>query len=260
MKLTNAEYHARPELNNSAVKHLLKSPASYQSYLSEERETTPAMLFGSAVHAAVLEPEVFSTDYIIIPEGLDKRTKEGKATFADIEASGKTPLKFDDYQKCLAIAKAIKKHRTASKLFEKGKAEVSVFSEVDNVPVKCRPDWLCADKRFIVDLKTTDDASENEFLKTISYYSYDIQAAWYMDCCNAAGIAVDAFIFVAVEKTAPYLIGIYELDLASIEVGRSKGQRARSIWKHCTATDEWPGYPEEIITLSLPSWAMKEYL
>lgn len=257
-KLSNAEYHARKELNNSAIKQLLKSPAHYQAYLAEKREPTQAMIIGSAVHASVLEPDVFQAEYIQIPNGVDKRTKDGKAIYAEIEASGKTPLKFDDFQNCLSIASAVRNHTTARKLLSRGDAEVSIFSEIDDVAVKCRHDWLRSDAGLIVDLKSTDDASESGFARSIANYGYDIQAAWYMDVCKSADIEIDTFIFVAVEKAAPYAVGVYELDLSSLEVGRSKYQRALSIWKHCTATDEWPGYPEDIITLQLPAWAMKE--
>lgn len=255
--MPNAEYHARPELNNSAIKRLLRSAAHYQSYLTEKREPTTSMIIGSAVHAAVLEPDVFSREYVAIPEGLDKRTKDGKATFAEIEASGKTPFKFADYQNCLAIAEAVRNHAAVKKLLEKGDAEVSIFGYLDDVPVKCRPDWLSVEKGLIVDIKTTDNASESGFTRSIATYGYDIQAALYLDVCNAAGIDCDTFIFIAVENVAPYAVGIYELDLASLEVGRSKYQSALALWKHCTATDEWPGYPEEIITLQLPAWAMR---
>ena len=255
-KLPASEYHAYPSLNNSGIKQLLKSPAHYQAYLAEPHEQTKAMLIGSATHSAVLEPHLFEAEYIAMPDGIDRRTKEGKAAYAELEASGKTILYADDYENVLQISKAVRTHDTAGRLLGMGEAEVSIFTEIDGVPAKCRADWLR--QRCIVDVKTTDDASPEGFARSIAKYGYDIQAAWYLDCCAAAGIEAYTFVFVAVEKSAPYAVGIYELDYASLEVGRSKYQRALSLWKHCTATDEWPGYSPEIITLSLPAWAMKE--
>lgn len=173
-----------------------------------------------------------------------------------MEASGKTLLSAGDYENVLKISKTVRTHETAGRLLGIGEAEVTVLTEMDDVPAKCRVDWLRPG--VIVDLKTTDDASPGGFSRSIASYGYDVQAAWYLDCCQAAGIEAEAFIFIAVEKAAPYAVGIYELDYASLEVGRSKYQRALSLWKHCTATDEWPGYSPEIVTLQLPVWAMWE--
>lgn len=234
---------------------MLQSPAHYQASLKESHEPTKAMLIGSAVHAAVLEPDLFASEYIAW-SGADKRTKIGKEEWAQVEASGKNILSMDDYCNVSAIAKAVRQHETAGKLLKEGTAEVSLFTEIEDVPSKCRMDWLRPG--VIVDLKTTDNASPTGFAKSISNYSYDIQAAWYLDCCQSAGLDIETFVFVAVEKAPPYAVGLYELDYASLDVGRSKYQRALSLWKHCAAIDEWPGYSDDIITLQLPAWAMRE--
>lgn len=256
LNIPNHEYHAAERMNNSGIKQILKSPAHYQIYLRQKSEPTKAMIIGSAVHAATLEPDVFEKDYAAIPEGLDRRTKAGKETFAELEASGKTILAADDYQNVLDIALAVRSHETAGKLFNHGIAEVSVFSEIDDVPVKARFDWLR--NNIIVDLKTTDDASPDEFVRSIAKYGYDVQAAWYLDVAKADGIEISNFIFVAVEKNPPYAVGLYELDAESIEIGRTKYQKGLSIYRHCVKTGEWPSYSPDIITLQLPKWAMRE--
>ena len=62
----------------------------YAKYLAPDRirnEPTPAMIMGSAVHSAVLEPDLFPTEYVMGPQGLNMRTNAGKAEFAAFEAA-----------------------------------------------------------------------------------------------------------------------------------------------------------------------------
>ena len=77
--MNNETYHARPELSNSMMTKLLKSPAHLKFYLDhpEQREPTPAMILGTQVHTALLEPGEW-TQYARGVEG-DRRTKAVKA-------------------------------------------------------------------------------------------------------------------------------------------------------------------------------------
>lgn len=258
--LSDTEYHATPRLNNSGIKKLLKSPMHYLDSKLHPQEPTKAMAIGSAVHCMTLEPETFLDRYAVAPESLDKRTKEGKAAWAELEASGKIILSNADYQDINKISFAVRTHETAPKLINAGNPEVSVFTTMDSVDVKCRFDWLrpIGDDFIAVDLKTTDDASQAGFAKSIANYGYDIQAAWYIDCAKAAGIEIVNFIFIVVEKSSPYAVALYELDEESIEAGRAKYQKALNTYKDCIATGEWQGYSSNIETIRLPAWALKE--
>ncbi|MDP1573157.1 MAG: PD-(D/E)XK nuclease-like domain-containing protein [Pseudomonadota bacterium] len=61
-----ADYHAHPALGHSALIKLLRSPAHYLHYRSEPGKDTPAKAFGTAFHAAVLEPGLFAAEYAVI--------------------------------------------------------------------------------------------------------------------------------------------------------------------------------------------------
>jgi hypothetical protein len=75
--MNNETYHARPELSNSMMNKLLKSPAHLKYYLDNGQEPTPAMILGTQVHTALLEPGEW-TQYARGVEG-DRRTKAVKA-------------------------------------------------------------------------------------------------------------------------------------------------------------------------------------
>lgn len=254
--LSSDDYFKANRINCSGLKLLSKSPLHYKHSLEQSREETQAMKIGSAVHCAVLEQDEFENRYMVLPDGIDRRTKEGKALYAEMEVSGKIILSASEHLMVDGVAQSVRSHESASKLLSDGSPEMTVFTEIDGIPAKCRTDWYRSN--IIVDLKTTEDASADGFQRSIAKYGYHCQAAWYLDCCESAGVEAQHFIFIAVEKTAPYAVGVYELDSASIEVGRVINQRALDKYRQCIESGLWNGYPTEIQTLSLPVWAMRE--
>jgi exodeoxyribonuclease VIII len=255
--LSNAEYHAHPAISKSGLDRIDQSPAHYRASLVEPRKETPTLTFGSAAHCSVLESNEYLNRYTVAPDGIDRRTKEGKAAWSELESSGKTILSADDWQKIIEMNCAIADHQVANELLADGIAESSGFAELLGVPVKCRPDWL-HDNSVIVDLKTTDNAGPNAFAKSCASYRYHVQAAFYSDICREIGLDIKAFVFIAVEKAPPYAVSVYELDSDSIKVGRTLYQRNLETYRRCLETDHWPAYSQSIETLSLPRWAMIE--
>ena len=63
-----ADYHAVEEISHSGIVKLLKSPEHYLQYKIGGDEPTPAMEFGSAFHAFILEPELFAATYSVVDE------------------------------------------------------------------------------------------------------------------------------------------------------------------------------------------------
>lgn len=252
--MTNEEYHAHPALSKSGLDRLAISPAHYQAWLSEPRIETPAMKLGSAVHCGILEPDRFLKDYAPLPEGLDRRTKAGKEMYAELESSGKILLSADDLETVNRMRDSVLAHPAARELLAEGIAETSHFAELGGVAVKCRPDWLSGG--IVVDLKTTQDASLSGFSKSIANYRYAVQAPFYSDILASLGHDVVAFLFIAVEKTAPYAVGVYELDDMSIEIGREQYQHDLDTYRRCVESGEWPAYSNGIEKISLPKWAI----
>lgn len=255
--LTDAEYFAHSAINCSGLKLIAsKTPAHFKYQQTAPRKETPAMFIGSAVHCATLEPEAFDERYIVAPK-IDKRTKDGKAAWAELEASGKVVLSEDDGEQVMRIAHAVRANKSAAKLLTNGKAEVAVFSEIDGQAVKCKCDYL-RENVAVIDLKTTDDASEKGFMKSVLNYGYHQQAAFYMDVMQAVGQPVERFVFVVVEKTAPFLVAIHELSDEFVELGRELNRKALAMYEDCSITGNWYGYDENITLISPPFWAIKQ--
>jgi len=254
MTISNADYHADPAISASQLKTVMQSPYHYWSrYLDPDRVAmapTAAMRFGSLAHCAVLEPDELSKRYQLAP---DRRTKEGKAAVVEMAAAGIEAVSEADMVLAVNMAVAVHGHPTAGALLQSGQAEQSFWWDdiATGMRCKCRPDWF--DGTTIVDLKTCQDASPTGFAKAVANFGYSIQAAHYL-----AGTLATRFIFVAVEKTAPYAIGVYELNTEALIHGSIARHNALQRIQDCRAINEWPGYTDGIQTLQLPGWALKD--
>jgi|694.fasta_scaffold93782_7 hypothetical protein len=249
-----SEYHAHEAVSNSLISKILKSPAHARAYLDGATdEQTPAMAFGTAFHMAVLEPVRFAESYSVFD--MDGRTKEGKAAKQAMLDSGQTIISATDWDTIQGMCVSILRNPTASSLLTDGVSESSYFwtDKDTGLECKCRPDFQSNGTPYIVDLKSTEDASPAGFARSIAAYGYHRQAAHYM-----AGTGAEKFYFVAVEKKAPFAVAVYELDALALDQGWREVRRALDYWKDCTTAQMFPGYQEEIVTLGLPTWAMKE--
>jgi len=263
-EMSNEDYHASEGISKSGISLILESPLKYKSRYIDliGQETTPAMAIGSATHTAVFEPEKFDAEYAVAPK-CDKRTKEGKAVYADfLQSSGeRTVISEDDDAQIAGMVNAVSTHPVAGKIVSNPSriTENSIFvkHQATGLLVKIRPDCLI-DGFSIVDLKTTGNASAGAFSATCASYTYHIQAGMYMAVAKQHGFDVDEFIFVVVEKTPPFAVGVYRADKEMVAIGYDEFERAMEIYATCLFNDQWPGYNDDNMALvSLPSWLVR---
>lgn len=260
------DYHAKVlgVASKSGLDRIDRSPMHYREWaLSGEPEPTPAMRFGSMFHRFILEPDK-AAKMVQMPDFGDCRYKDAKATKKAFEESlpdDAEKVSAADWITLRGMQLAIDSHPIARRLIVGGQAEVSAFSKdpETGIDCKCRMDyWIPDSLRVIVDLKTTADASPGEFAKSVANYRYHVQAAFYLDLMRSIGADPQNFVFVAVEKEPPYAVGVYTLDDAVIERGRTLYRRNMDTLAQCLLLDEWPAYGEDIKTLTLPPWHMKD--
>lgn len=250
--MTNEEYHAHPAIGSSDLKTILDCPARFRFRQTQDQEQTDALKFGSAFHAAVLEPDLFISDFAVYPN-INRLTKAGKKEYAEFcEANAdKTIIKADQHFDCTQMADKIR--RAIPRAFEDAIAiEQPLFWYDDDTGVhcKCKPDLFTAG--LCIDPKTTTDASPEGFSKSVVNYKYHLSAAYYLDGLKANGYDIDKFILVAIEKKEPYLFGTYILDWEFIEAGRELYKQALRIYADCEGSGEWPEYGTT--TLTKPGW------
>lgn len=187
--------------------------------------------------------------------------------------SGKVMLVAGEYDDVVNMAKAVMAHPAAKVLLSGGVAEYSLIHMVqagmslapggDPLPVDVtlgmRPDYWKRtpdDKaNYIIDLKSTEDARPEAFMREIEKYRYDVQAAFYTDLHQAAVGPVRGFVFIAVEKKAPHAIRVYYAGPNMIRIGRHKYQQNLQTFAQCVESGNWPSYPTTVEAISLPDWA-----
>jgi exodeoxyribonuclease VIII len=197
-----------------------------------------------------------------MPEGIDRRTKAGKESFAAFQefAGDRITISRDDTDLVIKMSSAIYSHPAASMLLNlSGKAETTYmwFDDATGLHCKCRPDWISNDGSILVDIKTTEDASLNEFRRSIIKFNYHNQAAWYLNGVEqATGKRPDQFLFICVEKRHPHCVAVYAADAAMITAGEIATRNALDTLSICRAADHWPGYSDQIQQISLPPWML----
>ncbi len=265
VQMTNEEYHSSEDISKSDLDAARKSGLHFK-YKKEGPKIVPtqAMKFGSAFHALTLEPELFENEFIYKPDTTSRTwllTKEGKAWKKDQEEAGRAVLTLEEKANLEGMSKALTDCDTAKKLLSaSGKAEQSFLwtDKETGLGCKCRPDYLLVDGGTIVDVKTTIDASYRGFLKSISNFRYHVQAGWYLHGLEqATGIRPERFIFIAVEKTAPFGVGVYEADTYMVVNGYDTAREDLAKIAKWKEEDRYPGYCDDIQQISLPPWMTK---
>ena len=223
---TNEFYHSAPGISASGLKTIYKK--SVYHFLNQKPFESTAMALGSAVHCAMLEPELYYKDYHVMPK-IDRRTKAGKEAF-EIEtkkSDGKILLSLEDHEKITSILNNFRNHDLAQN-YCKGEIELSHYSKHENIDVRVRPDVLNRVENFISDVKTCQDNSPNAFKRDVYKYGYHLQCAFYSDML---GVPAENFRFIAVETNYPFSVEVYGLSTEMIEQGRNGWKRAFNDWK-----------------------------
>ena len=75
--MTQKEYRETNGISRSELWKIEKSPLHFKWAQEHPDNDSKALVFGRAVHKAILEPNDFSSEFVILPK-LNLRTAEGK--------------------------------------------------------------------------------------------------------------------------------------------------------------------------------------
>lgn len=261
------QYHVRQlgQVSNSAIKRALRSAAHYHAWATEaaQDKDTPALAFGRAFHAALLEPERFAQDWAVAPDFGDLRTKVAKEARDAWRA--KYPhavlLPQEDADRINGMLESVRAHPWARRAIRDGAAEVTCLwtDQESGLPCKARADYFVdGNAPFVLDVKTCEDASPEAFARSIATYGYHTQHAHYCDGWRVAYKPLANYLLLAVEHQPPYAVALYHLDTASEQ--RGYDLRAEGIARIARGmkTGLWPAYSNDIRPISLPRWALTD--
>ena len=262
--IPNEEYHRSIDyaaLSSSGINKIhQKTPLHYWSNLHNPKDPTPALIFGDAGHAAVLEPDNFDDKVAIVPKDINRRTKVGKIEYADFLASAadKTIIKTDEHEKIKEMTKILHANPTIRALISNGIAERSGFwiEPTYGFWCKLRMDLHIESAKIILDYKTTVDANYDSFMRSIAKYGYHVQARWYVNGTKEITGDTYTYIIVAQESDPPFDYMIHEVLPDSLDQGSMIIHPVLETYAECLEKDEWPGYSHEIHGVILPPWAI----
>lgn len=266
---TNKAYHEYvAAVSKSRLAKMSVCPQYFKWCEDNPQEPTQDLIFGSAFHKAVLEPDTFNEEFAVMTNDIDRRTKLGKEQYAQflLENENKGILSQEDYETILNMLNAVNCNKYAKALL-KGTKEQSLYyvDDLTNIPCKVRPDCRTEiqDRVVIVDLKSCKSAAPEDFMRDVVKFAYDLQVAMYkIGVSKTLGIPLDKidFVFIAVEKKSPHLIGIYEANEDIFNRGESLYRKYLGTLKQCLETNDWysyNGFTHAPMTLGLPEYLLK---
>ena len=261
----SGDYFSRPEMSQSRLKDFAVSPAYYQLRLKQPQEQTEAMAIGSAVHAALLEPEVFKKNYVCINGVYDKRTKAGKENWALFceENEGKEILSEREYDQIIRMRDSVFEHPKANDVLSFDiEAEKEIFFELEGVPCKAKLDAIVPQINTVIDFKTARSSTAESFKRDAINMHYDLQAYWYYEAYKSLyGSYPDFYAFIVVSKEEPYPVGVFQVDGEFLDRGRYYALKYLRKFKECSERNVWPkNESEEVIEITTPEWAMREVM
>jgi len=265
--VTDEEYFADTKhVSNSALKCFSASvPRYYQTYITREirREESDALRLGKAFHLMVLEPSK-ALDCIARAPLVDRRTIAGKAAWVDFvkSSAGKTILTDDEYDLLTAMRDGILTNPTTREILETpGMIETAFRWKCEDSGLWCKGKTDLVTTDFIVDVKTID--SLENWSKHVANYGYHRQQAFYQsgDQHIERFYGRDSrkeFVFVVVEKQAPFEAAAFTLSPETVGAGRDENLNALLELANCMKKNNWKSrYYHRITETSLPRWAMK---
>lgn len=256
--MPNDEYHAYDGISKSGLDKIARSPAHYK--YAEQKASTRNMVIGTALHTAVLEPELFANEYVLTDCKVrtEKAYRDAKTRCGD----GDLVLTAAESKKVMNMRKSVFANSESMKLLSApGRPELSAICKdpITGVTIRARFDWL-TDSGIAVDLKKTQDVRHQKFIRSVCDYRYHVQDAMYSFIYKQiTGDDLQAFMFLAVEEDAPHSCQLYQLDDLAREIGEFYFRRDLNKYAECLDSGVWPHPTTPVSILELPNWAINQY-
>lgn len=237
---SNADYHGnRTHLSSSNLKMILKDIRRFKAeWIDNQKiEEAPKAAFdeGTFTHALILEPHKTSTDFAVFP-GLRKAGLQ----FENFKAEnvGKLILSAAQVHRCEQLYNSCKNHKIAMKLLFGGMAEHTLVSELLDVPVKMRADYIVPGE-YIVDVKTTSLPTDSEvFRQTVFQYQYELSASLYCQIAYDNFKKLHDFYWVVLSKHDNGC-AVYKASSETLAYGAGHITQALVKYKNCLSTNNW---------------------
>lgn len=274
-----AEYMKLRAASSGLIKKVVDQcplAAWQDSYLNPDRcdEFGDAADLGTLVHSLLLEngtgtvveinPEDYPSSTGNVPKGWTNN--DIRAARDACRASGQIPVLTEDMEQARAVEAAVRVYIDSLKesapavwaAFQPGGGDAECVitwnDKIGNMPCKIRPDLLAADRKTIIDLKTTATSanpatwSRTQMTGQSSYVSSAFYRRGVQQLCGES----PEYIFLVVEVNPPYLCSLIGTDPRAFELGEEKVLAGLDLWSRCVAKNQFPAYPNRVCYPELP--------
>ena len=272
------------------------APAKYWHYLHAPpvlpEDEKKALRFGRLLHCAVLEPERFEKEQTprphfgycqahgpsgtskergaenkkartawLVDHGCPREIAEGLAEDRDDWLASNT-ISQEEIHMIRGMAQSVRLHPEVTGRLWRGKKELTCkwTDPETGLVCKARPDVYDERDGVILDLKSAYSATPEDFSKACTNLRYHVQDPFYCRAVLEAGGALredDPFLFVACEKTEPFLCCVFSLVEEAVREGMKQARANMRMFAECLATDRWPGYPTTIQRIGIKPWGYR---
>jgi len=258
-----SDYLAIDAASSSKLKTIIdKSPLHLKAEEQQTRKASTEMDIGTAVHCMVLTPDLIDVTVVEMPDlnlrkPADRERKE--AIISGLEP-GQVLLKPDEIHRAECCARAIQNHKGAMHYLEMpGRSELSGFWQDNETRTNCKMRFdRLTDDLIAVDLKTTNDASQRGFMRTIQNFRYDVQAGFYNSGSeHVFNESLRYWLWIAAEYQAPYGVQVFLCPAPLMAIGLYRANDALAQYALAKESGFWPSYPETIQRMEMPRYYMQ---
>lgn len=274
-------YLADKSLSSSAIKEVLKNPASFFFYLNDRANFTKKepkhFELGTFAHLAFLEPDLFKSVQVEPKANLAKNADLCKLIrfYEQLNKSGQTCLdgfKQEDLKIHLAELRSVcpfqiiqEDHKLIIDIVAKnyyrygggiipmilkgGKAETSFYAkdEATQLPVKVRPDYFNIEENIgvnaVISFKTTSANNIGKFIYDAAKYQYELSEGMYQEVIsNVTGRKFNCTIMIMLQTVPPFLPAVFWWNPEDIQNGKYKFRYALDTIKDCQDQGIFPGF------------------
>lgn len=266
-------YFASSPINQSTLKVLVEKTPAHMEAKTRDKKQTKARDFGKKFHKCLLERVDFNSIYCLEPDfGHQKKTvtttteearenRERKSEWLKQweENGGKERVSHDDFETSTKMLQSCANSEMVQNLLCDGVSEVTIFWKEGSLWCKCKIDYL-RDDLDIVDIKTSKDASIEQYYNDVAKYRIDFQNNFYKrGVSKVFGKEVKNFILIVIEKEDPFAVAEYCLDQKWYDIAGFEVEFALREYQKCIKEGVFPAYPQVIQNLTVPYWFAKRY-
>lgn len=247
------QYFSAEGTNATAIKAGRESMSMMRHTITDKIDRpTPAMVMGTLIHEAVLEPELMSGWAVCEAEtwkakGVKKWREENE---------GRTQVLSTQLATLMKISASVWGNSHAAHMIRTTEHEVPMFWD-DRLYGKAKAKLDGISDKILIDVKTTKGPLTDYALDGLFFrMGYHIQMGWYREGANACGRGIDndAAYIIWVRQDKDFDCRVMQVAPSLIDMGTEEAIEIAKRYHICEATNSFPGVSQTIDEISAPGW------